>query len=99
MRLVEAIAARDADAIATCFTADAELHALVPKGIRERTGAVEVAALIASWFADSTALELVASTVERVGDRLHVAYRFEVVEGGEPYVVEQQLYATLGDGR
>jgi hypothetical protein len=60
-----------------------------------RRGAEEAAALIADWFADSTELDLVESQTEEVGDRLHVAYRFEGVEDGEPYVVEQHLYCVL----
>ena len=98
-RLVEAIAARDRSAIAGCFAPDAQLRALVPPGLRERSGADEAAALISGWFADSTELRLVESGSEDVGDRLHVGYRFEGVEEGEPYVVEQHLYCTLADGR
>jgi hypothetical protein len=98
-RLVEAIAAQDTAAISMCFAADAQLRALIPPGLRERTGAPEVAALIASWFADSTELELVDSEAKEVGDRVHVAYRFEGVEEGEPYAVEQQLYGTVQDGK
>jgi hypothetical protein len=98
-RLVEAIAAQDVAAIATCFAADAHFRALTPRGLRERTGAPETASLIGAWFADSTELDLVDSEVDEVGDRVHVAYRFEGVEEGQPYVVEQQLYGTLADGK
>ena len=98
-RLVEAIAAQDTAAISMCFAADAQLRALIPPGLRERTGAPEVAALIASWFADSTELELVDSEAKEVGDRVHVAYRFEGVEEGQPYVVEQHLFCTIGGGK
>ena len=66
--------------------------------VPERYGAAETAALIASWFADSTELSLVEYGTHEVGDRLQVAYRFEGVEEAEPYVVEQQLYATLANG-
>ncbi|MDX6504136.1 MAG: hypothetical protein QOE29_1261 [Gaiellaceae bacterium] len=97
--LVEAIAAQDKAALERCFTPEAELRALTPPGLRERSGAGEAAALITAWFGDSTELELVETRVEQVGDRLHVAYRFEGVEEGERYVVEQQLYCTLADGR
>lgn len=97
-RLVEAIAAQDESALATCFTADVEFRALVPPGLRERTGAPDAAALITGWFADSTELDLVASETEEVADRLHVAYRFQGVEEGQPYVVEQHLYGTVRDG-
>jgi hypothetical protein len=97
MRLVEAIASQDAATISTCFAADARFRALIPPGLRERTGAPEVAALIAGWFADSTELELVDSEAEEVGDQLHVAYRFEGVEEGQSYIVEQHLYGTVRD--
>jgi hypothetical protein len=97
-RLAEAVAAQDASAIAACFAPGVEFRALVPPGVRERTGAEDAAALIAGWFADSTELDLVESQTEEVGDRLHVAYRFEGVEDGEPYVVEQHLYCMLTGG-
>jgi hypothetical protein len=98
-RLVEAIAAQDMAAIATCFATDAHFRALTPRGLRERTGALETASLIASWFADSTKLDLVDSETNEVGDRIHVAYRFEGIEEGQPYVVEQHLYGTVSDGK
>ena len=97
-RLVDAIAAQDAVAISTCFADDARFRALISPGLRERTGGSDVAALIAGWFADSTELALVDSVASEVGDRVHVAYRFDGVEEGEPYVVEQHLYCNVGDG-
>lgn len=98
-RLVQAIAAQDTAAISTCFADDAQFRALISPGLRERTGGAEVAALIAGWFADSTELALVDSQASAVGDRVHVAYRFEGVEDGEPYVVEQRLYGKVQDGK
>jgi ketosteroid isomerase-like protein len=98
-RFVDAIAHQDATAIAACFTADAELRALIPPGLRERQGADEAAALIAGWFADSTELDLVESSAEMIGDRFYVGYRFQGVEEGEAYVLEQHLYCTLDDGK
>jgi len=97
-RLVEAIAAQDEVALAACFASTASFRALTPPGLRERSGAAETAALIAAWFADSTELSLVEYGTHEIGDRLQLAYRFEGVEEGEPYVVEQQLYATLAEG-
>jgi ketosteroid isomerase-like protein len=98
-RLVDGIAACDESAIAACFSEDAEFSALVPAGLRERQGAGETAALIAGWFGDSTELELVDSRADEIGDRLHVTYRLQGVEEGEPYVVEQHLFCTLDGGR
>lgn len=97
-RYAEAVAAQDASAVAACFTPEVEFRALVPSGLRERTGALDAAAMVAGWFADSTELDLVASETDEVGDRLHVTYRFEGVEDGEPYVVEQHLYCALVGG-
>jgi hypothetical protein len=97
-RFVEAVAAQDASAIAACFTRVVEFRALIPPGLRERTGADDAAALVAGWFADSTELHLVQSRTEEVGDRLHIAYRFEGVEDDEPYVVEQHLFCVLASG-
>src|SRR5438876_12172381 len=91
-QLVDAIAAQDVAAIAECFAPDTAFRALIPPGLRERSGAVQTAELIAAWFGDSTDLVLVASDVDEVEDRLHVAYRFEGVEEGQPYLVEQHLY-------
>ena len=88
-RLVEAIAAQDEAALAACFARDAELRALVPRGLRERSGAADAAALISGWFADATEIRLVESQTEEVGDRLHVAYTFDVVEDGHAFVVQR----------
>jgi ketosteroid isomerase-like protein len=98
-QLIAAIAAQDGAALAACFAPDAQFRALIPPGLRERTGADDTAALIRSWFADSTALELIDSDAEPIGDRLHVSYRVEGVEDGEPYVVEQHLYCTVAGGK
>ena len=97
-RFVEAVAARDASAIAACFARAVEFRALIPPGLRDRTGADDAAALVAGWFADSTELQLIQSRTEEVGDRLHIAYRFEGVEDDKPYVVEHHLFCVLAGG-
>src|SRR3954447_7833950 len=98
-RLVQAIAAQDEAAIAECFCREATFRALTPSGLRERAGSGDVAALIASWFGDSTMIDLVHPRTDEVGGRLQLTYRFEGVEEGEPYVVQQELFCTLEDGQ
>ena len=95
--LVQAVAAQDESALQACFAADVQFRALTPPGLRERTGAAETASLISAWFADSTELDLIDTHTDEVGDKLHISYRFEGVEEGEPYVVEQHLYGNVGD--
>ena len=94
-RYVSAVAAQDAEALRACFAADVAFRALTPPGLRERTGAVETAALISQWFGDSTELHLLDSRSAEVGDRLHLSYRFAGVEEGEAYVVEHHLFCTI----
>ena len=98
-QLIEAVATRDASALAACFSPDLEFRALVPSGLRERHGASETAQLFTKWFADSTELDLVESRVDEVGGRLYVVYRLTGVEDDEPYLVEQHLYGTVVDGK
>jgi len=98
-RLVDAVAAQDPSALAACFAEDAQLRALIPGGLRERQGPADSAALISSWFADSTEMSLVASSVDDVEDRLHIWYRFAGTEEGEPYLVEQHLFCVVTDDR
>ena len=97
-RFVEAVAAQDELAIAACLAPGVEFRALIPPGLRERAGAEDAAALVAGWFADSTELDLIESRAEQVGDRLHLAYRFEGIRNGDPYIVEQHLYCTVAGG-
>src|SRR5947209_6390301 len=97
-RFVDAIAAQDVSAIAACFADSVEFRALIPPGLRERTGAGDAAALVAGWFADSTELHVVDSRTEEVGDRTHIGYRIEGVEEDEPYVVEQHVFCVVADG-
>jgi hypothetical protein len=98
-RLVAGIAAIDEGAIAACFAADAVFRALIPPGLRERTGAAPTASLIASWFKDSTELDLVDLHADEVGDRMQISYRFVGVEEGQPYVVEQHLCCIVGNDK
>jgi ketosteroid isomerase-like protein len=98
-RLVAAVAAQDEAALAACFVPDAEFRALIPPGLRERTGAADASSLISQWFGDSTELRLLDSHSDQVGDRLHVSYRFAGVEEGKAFVVEQHLYCTVDDGK
>ena len=98
-QLVAGIAAQDAAAIAACFAEDVQFRALTPPGLRERSGAAEVGALIAMWYSESTVLDLAEARAHQIDDRLHISYRFTGVENDEPYVVEQHLFCTVREGK
>ena len=94
-RFVEAVATQDRTALADCFVPEVLFRALTPPGLRERTSAVEVAALVTQWFEDSTDLRLLDSQDYEVGDRVHVSYRLAGIENGEAFVVEQHLFCVV----
>jgi len=98
-RFVEAVATQDRTALADCFVPEVLFRALTPPGLRERTSAVEVAALVTQWFEDSTDLRLLDSQDYEVGDRVHVSYRLAGIENGEAYVVEQHLFCVVENGK
>ncbi len=98
-RFVNALTSHDWEDLAACFSEGAGFRALVPSPanpIRDWIGRADAAGQLQRWFEDSHVTELVASTVEMVGDRLHVAYR---IQGHEPdgwYLIEQQTFITPG---
>jgi hypothetical protein len=96
---IDSIIAHDWPRIAACFEPGARFRALVPKenAFRDRVGGDEAAAQVQRWFGDADVTELLESTVERVEDRIHIAYRIHEHEPDGWYVVEQQAYITPGD--
>jgi hypothetical protein len=99
MALIEGVLSADAAAIADCFATDARFRALIPPGPVERRGAAAAGEIIARWFADADPLILIDRSVDRVADRLHLAYRLEGTELGNDFTLQQQVYAEVIDGR
>lgn len=95
---IDAIVAHDWDRIAACFEPGALFRAVVPNEnpFRDRAGGQEAAAQIQRWFGDADVTELVSSTVEPMGDRVHIAYRIHEHEPDGWYLVEQQAFVTPG---
>jgi len=73
-RLLDGIAARDFDAIAASFAADASFRVLTPHAVREHSGAVEAADRFRTWFGAMEDFELVDSDVERIADRVRIRW-------------------------
>lgn len=94
-----ALAARDFAALRVCFDDSVRLRGLIPDGLRERSGADDAVALFRDWFGACDPIRTVEMQSERVCDRLRIAYRFHLVEGGEWSDVEQQAFCSLDAGR
>ena len=98
---LEGLAAQDFARIGGALTADAQLRALLPPGLREWTGAEAIADQFACWFGGTEAFELVEATVGEVGGRLHLHWRLRLRAerlGAGWFTVEQQAYADTADG-
>ena len=99
---LEALAAQDFTGLGATLAEDAELHALVPRGLREWHGPDEICAAFATWFGATADFELVEAVVGDVGSRLYLRWRMRVRAqrlGDGWFVVEQQVYAdTNADG-
>lgn len=99
-RFLDALAARDFEGLADCFTPDAKLRALVPTRVREDDGPEAIAERFRFWVGEIEDFRLSESDVEPVADRVRVRYR---LEGKDPEdgvgLMEHHGYLTLADGR
>ena len=97
--LVAALAEGDFGRLAGTLARDVRMRALIPPGSVELSGAEPAAARFASWFGESSELELVHSGSDEVGDRLHVFYRLRVKRPGDPWkIIEQHLFCAIDSG-
>jgi len=97
-----ALAAQDFAGVATVFSDDIHLRALLPAALREWDGQEGVEAAFTRWFGDTEAFEVVDTEVDVIGARLSLRWRVRLrAERVGPgwRVVEQQAYADLDGGR
>lgn len=97
----EALAAKDFDGVEALLDPDIDFRALTPRREWQAGHPAEVVAeILRTWFDDSDHIEeLAAVDTGTVSDRQHVAYRFHGRADDGPFVVEQQAYYTVRDGR
>ena len=98
--LLGGIAARDRDRIAACFAPDAQLRALTPHQLRERTGPDAIAERYACWLDPLERFEVTSSDVERIADRVRLRYRFRGRDPAKGWQEnEHSAYAAVLEGR
>lgn len=93
---LDAIAARDWDALARCFAPEVQFRALTPPALREATTRDGAAAWFREWWDAPDAFELIHSEVAAVSDRIRIGYRVRLHED-DWKIVEQQAYCRAGD--
>lgn len=96
---VASLSRRDFSWLQELFHPRIRFRALVPPGVREAGDAAGAVGHLRRWFEDADAFVVLASTVGRVGPRLHVSYRIRLREEGVWSIVEQQAYLDGKEGR
>ena len=100
---LDSLAAQDFPRLATAFSSDVHLRALLPGEFREWDGAARVTATFKRWLGNTEEYELVEATVDAVGARLHLRWRAHLRAerlGEGWFVVDQEAYVdTDADDR
>jgi TusA-related sulfurtransferase len=96
---VGAIPGHDFQMIESLFAPRVAFRALVPRGLREGATSTEAIAWIETWFGDTDSAEILATAYGTVADRSWFSYRFHLRKPDGWMVIEQQVYATVVDGR
>jgi hypothetical protein len=101
-RFVAALASKDTPALLSMFAAEIDFRAMTPGRVWEaRTGEQAVTdVMLGMWFAPDDVIEQV-ETIESglVGHRRRLGYRLVVANPGGRFVVEQQAYLEITDGK
>jgi hypothetical protein len=96
----EGLAAQDFERLASAFSDEVHLRALLPGELREFDGVTKVGAAFARWFGNTEAYEIVDTSAGVIGARLCLRWRVRLQAerlGPGWFVVEQESYADLDD--
>lgn len=97
--LVNALADRDFVRLRAVRADDVRFRLLVPKGPQAHSGIDETVETFARWYQDVGELHLESSSVETVGGRLVLTYRFRLHDEDGWQVIEQHLVADAAQDR
>jgi hypothetical protein len=102
-RFIDAMAARDFDAVVGTLAAAVRFRALLPRRTLETEGREAVRSTLEIWFGGAERWEMVEAVVGEVGGRIHLRWRLRLTNpdvGPGVFLVEQQVYADAdGEGR
>ncbi|MET0490467.1 MAG: nuclear transport factor 2 family protein [Acidimicrobiales bacterium] len=96
----EGLAAQDFELVASTFSDEVHMRALLPGELREFDGVAKVGAAFARWFGNTEAYEIVDTAAGVIGTRLCLRWRVRLQAerlGPGWFVVEQESYADLDD--
>ena len=96
---IQAIAAGMPDRLARICHPEIKSGLLLPTRFVTLDTVIDLVAKFRQWFGECTDIQLQASRVAAIGERLGIFYRFLIQEQEDWYTIEQQLYCTLKDGQ
>jgi hypothetical protein len=98
-QIVECLGARDFERLADSFHPQVRCRLLIPAGLLTPLGASNLAGKYRQWFGEADRFNIERSRISRVGDCLCVGYSIRLREEGTWYLVEQQTFSQVEDGR
>jgi hypothetical protein len=101
-QFAQAIAAKDAEEIASLLAPDVDFKALTPRKFWEASTPAEVIdVLFDNWFEEQDRIDALVDVTAgaAVEDTAHVGYRFAVTNPDGAHTVEQQAYYRAEDDR
>ncbi len=96
---LEGLRRRDFGAIRKRLDPGVRFRALIPPGVSEATSAEAAVDSLREWFADLLEFELIDWDVEPLADRLHLTYRIRGRDEEGVFLVQQQVYCDVAEGR
>jgi hypothetical protein len=98
-KFIQFLADRNYNKMKELYHPDVTARLLIPGGLLTVYDSENLIKKISSWFADSEKFELVDSQVDELGGKLGVRYKFRGIENNEAYIVEQQTFLKIIDGK
>jgi hypothetical protein len=95
---LSSLEARDFQQLAGCFHSEAQGRFLIPPGLVEAVGKLEIAGKFREWFGEADSFKIEESKVTALPDKLHISYRIRLHYEDTWYLVEQQIYAVVKEG-
>ena len=95
--VIDALAGQDFARLGAALDADAQMLALVPRGLLDCRGAAEICGAFEKWFGDVDEYAVADASVGAIGALLQMRWRLRVKGprfGDEPMVVEQHVNAA-----
>ena len=98
-KYIKFLSERDYVKMTELFDLNVTARFLVPAGLLTINTPENLISKINSWFCDSDHFELIKSDVVILGERIGVNYKFKCRENNEWFLVEQQTFSTILNGK